>query len=46
LTGTIQELKQKVSVIDDRVEELGEATVQLEKITKDQLSIGTISWFT
>ena len=46
LTGTIQELKEKVSVIDDRVEELGEATVQIEKITKDQLSIGPISWFT
>ena len=45
LTGTIQELKEKVSVIDDRVEELGEATVQIEKITKDQLSIGSISRF-
>ena len=43
MTGTIQELKQKVSVIDDRVEELGEATIQIEKITKDQLSIGSIS---
>ena len=45
MSGTIQELVQNVSVIDDRVDELGEATIQFEQITKDQLSIiGSISW--
>ena len=45
MSGTIQELVQNVSVIDDRVDQLGEATIQFEQITKDQLSIiGSIPW--